>query len=55
MTAIRCKLTQQGNTCPICPVSSNTMTDVDIVLVTLPAKAAAPDQTNKTINRGQKK
>lgn len=28
--------------CVICPVNSNTMTDVDIVCVTPPAIAAAP-------------
>ena len=31
-----------GNICVICPVSSNTITDVDIVCVTPPAMAAAP-------------
>lgn len=36
------KPTITGNMCVICPVSSNTMTDVDMVCVTPPAIAAAP-------------
>lgn len=42
-----------GRICVICPVSSNTMTEVDIVCVTDPANAAAPEKTqknNKKIN-----
>ena len=34
--------TTHGRICAICPVSSNTITEVDIVRVTAPAKAAAP-------------
>jgi len=35
-------LTMTGRMCVICPVSSNTMTEVDMVCVTDPAMAAAP-------------
>ena len=35
-------LTMTGKMCVICPVSSKTMTEVDMVWVTLPDKAAAP-------------
>ena len=34
--------TTAGRTCEICPVSSNTITDVDMVRVTLPDNEAAP-------------
>lgn len=34
--------TMTGRMWVICPVSSNTMTDVEIVCVTAPAMAAAP-------------
>ena len=45
-------LTIAGNTCPICPVNSNTMTDVDMVCVTLPDNAAAPTTwTQKQIQK----
>ena len=36
------RLTMTGRMCVICPVSSNTMTEVDMVCVTPPAMAAAP-------------
>lgn len=36
--------------CDICPVSSNTITDVDMVWVTLPDKAAAPVEVEKEKN-----
>lgn len=40
-------LTITGSMCDIWPVSSNTITDVEIVWVTLPDKAAAPARTIK--------
>ena len=35
-------VTMTGRMCVICPVSSNTMTEVEMVCVTEPAMAAAP-------------
>jgi len=42
-------LTTAGKTWLICPVSSKTMTDVDMVRVTLPDKDAAPAQESQQV------
>lgn len=42
-----------GRMCVICPVSSNTMTEVDMVCVTDPAMAAAPGRRGR--ERGREK
>lgn len=45
-------LTITGSMCDICPVSSNTITEVEIVCVTLPDKAAAPFKNINKIKLG---
>ena len=41
-----------GRMCVICPVSSNTITEVDMVWVTPPAIAAAPVGEGQSLLRG---
>lgn len=43
------KHTTAGKTWLICPVSSKTITDVDMVRVTLPDNAAAPEKYKQVV------
>ena len=47
-------LTMTGRMCVICPVSSNTMTEVDMVCVTDPAMAAAPGRKGRGKGRKER-
>ena len=47
-------VTMTGRMCVICPVSSNTMTEVEMVCVTEPAMAAAPGRRRKREREGGK-
>ena len=47
-------VTMTGRMCVICPVSSNTMTEVEMVCVTEPAMAAAPGRRRERGREGER-
>ena len=47
-------VTMTGRMCVICPVSSNTMTEVEMVCVTEPAMAAAPGRRREREREGRR-